>query len=169
MPHIVIYIMGVAGSGKTTIGQKLSSKTSFAFYDADYFHPQQNIDKMKAGTPLTDEDRWPWLENIHAFVTQQLQTCNIILACSALKQVYRERLSSGIETQCRWVYLNGSYQTILERMQNRTGHYMPTTLLQSQFETLEVPDNIIEVNIAMTPEEIAEEIISKINKGSNIA
>src|SRR5436190_22456987 len=103
MPHMVIYIMGVAGSGKTTIGKKLSSKTGYAFYDADYFHPEQNIDKMKAGLPLTDEDRWPWLDNIHAFVSKQLQSANIILACYALKEVYRQRLSNGIETQCRWV------------------------------------------------------------------
>src|SRR6185369_12452730 len=117
MPQMVIYIMGVAGSGKTTIGQKLSAKTGFAFYDADYFHPQENIDKMKAGQPLTDEDRWPWLDNIHSFVAKQLETNNLILACSALKEIYRERLSRGIEDQCRWVYLNGSYETILQRMQ----------------------------------------------------
>jgi 6-phosphogluconate dehydrogenase len=160
---MVIYIMGVAGCGKTTIGQKLSSKTGYAFYDADYFHPQENIDKMKAGQPLSDEDRWPWLDNIHAFVSKQLQSTNVILACSALKEVYRQRLSNGIETQCRWVYLNGSYQTILERMRSRTGHYMPTTLLQSQFDTLEVPANMIEVDIAMTPEKIVEEIISRIS------
>jgi carbohydrate kinase (thermoresistant glucokinase family) len=158
--------MGVAGSGKTTIGQKLSSKTGYAFYDADYFHPQENIDKMKAGHPLTDEDRWPWLDNIHAFVSGQLQSGNnIILACSALKQVYRDRLSKGIEGQCRWVYLNGSYQTILQRMESRTGHYMPAALLQSQFDALEVPAGTIEVNIDMTPEKIAEEIIEKINQG----
>lgn len=160
---MVIYIMGVAGSGKTTIGQKLSATTGYAFYDADYFHPQENIDKMKAAQPLTDEDRWPWLDNIHSFVSKQLQTCDIILACSALKELYRQRLSKGIETQCRWVYLNGSYQTILQRMQNRTGHYMPTTLLQSQFEALEVPENIIEIDIGMTTEKIVAEIIAQIN------
>jgi carbohydrate kinase (thermoresistant glucokinase family) len=162
MPHMVIYIMGVAGSGKTTIGQKLSAKTGYAFYDADYFHPQENIEKMKAAQSLTDEDRWPWLDNIHGFVTKQLQTCNIILACSALKEVYRQRLSNGIEPQCRWVYLNGSYDTILQRLQNRTGHYMPVTLLQSQFDALEVPENIIEVNIDTAAEKIVDEIIAKI-------
>jgi len=162
---MVIYIMGVAGSGKTTIGQKLSSKTGYAFYDADYFHPQENIEKMKAAQPLTDEDRWPWLDNIHAFVSTQLQSNNVILACSALKEVYRQRLSKGIEAQCRWVYLNGSYQTILERMQSRTGHYMPTTLPQSQFDALEVQARMIEVDIATTPEKVVEEIISKISQG----
>lgn len=162
MPHIVIYIMGVAGSGKTTIGQKLSAKTGYTFYDADHFHPPQNIDKMQAGQPLTDEDRWPWLDNIHAFVSKQLQTSNVIVACSALKEVYRQRLSKGIENQCRWVYLNGSYDIILQRMQSRTAHYMPATLLQSQFDALEVPENIIEADIAMAPEKIVDEIIAKI-------
>ena len=160
---MVIYIMGVAGSGKTTIGQKLSAKTGFAFYDADYFHPQENIDKMKAGQPLTDEDRWPWLDNIHSFVAKQLETNNLILACSALKEIYRERLSRGIEDQCRWVYLNGSYETILQRMQCRTGHYMPAALLQSQFDALEVPASNISVDIALPPEEIVDEIVSQIN------
>ena len=162
MSHIVVYIMGVAGSGKTTIGQQLSSQTGFAFYDADNFHPQKNIDKMKSGEPLTDEDRWPWLDNIHSFITQQLQSSSVILACSALKQVYREHLSKGIETQCRWVYLNGSYETILARMQSRTGHYMPATLLQSQFDALELPVNSIEIDITKDPAEIVEEIMSKI-------
>jgi carbohydrate kinase (thermoresistant glucokinase family) len=163
MPNKIIYITGVAGSGKTTIGQKLSAQTGYAFYDADYFHPHENIDKMKAGQPLTDEDRWPWLDNIHAFVKNQLLSGNIILACSALKQVYRERLSNGIEDQCRWVYLDGNYQTILPRMQSRAGHYMPAALLQSQFDLLEVPSKVIKVDIMMSPEKIVEEIIAKIN------
>lgn len=154
--------MGVSGSGKTTIGQKLSAKTGFSFYDADYFHPQENIDKMKAGEPLTDEDRWPWLDNIHEFVSKQLQTGSLIFACSALKQAYRERLSRNIEYQCRWVYLNGSYETILERMQNRTGHYMPAALLQSQFDALEIPPHQIEIDITKDPEEMVEEIINRI-------
>lgn len=154
--------MGVAGSGKTTIGQKLSARTGFAFYDADYFHPQANIDKMKTGQPLTDEDRWPWLDNIHAFVSKQLQTGSLILACSALKQAYRDRLSSGIEDHCRWVYLNGSYETILERMQKRTGHYMPVTLLQSQFDALEAPAHQIEIDITKEPGEMVEEIMERI-------
>ena len=163
MPHLVIYIMGVAGSGKTTIGQKLSAKTGYTFYDADYFHTQENIDKMQAGQPLTDDDRWPWLDNIHAFVSKQLQTCTIIVACSALKEVYRQRLSKQIENQCRWVYLNGSYDIIFQRMQSRTDHYMPVTLLQSQFDALEVPDHNIEIDIAMAPEKIVDEIIAQIN------
>ena len=154
--------MGVSGSGKTTIGQQLAVKTGYPFYDADNFHPQKNIDKMKAGQPLTDEDRWPWLDNIHDFATEKIKTGNIILACSALKQVYRNRLSKGIKQYCRWIFLNGSYQTIAKRMQNRVGHYMPGSLLQSQFEVLEIPTNAIQADITMTPAQIVDHIISNI-------
>lgn len=90
--------MGVAGSGKTTIGQLLSAKTGFTFYDADNFHPINNIEKMKAGIPLTDDDRWLWLFNIHTFVVEKIQTVNIIMACSALKINYRQQLSKAIRT-----------------------------------------------------------------------
>ncbi len=162
MPYRVIYIMGVAGSGKTTIGRQLSAKTGYPFYDADNFHPQQNTDKMKSGQPLTDEDRWPWLENIHAFAAEKIKTINIIIACSALKEQYRKLLSKEIEPHCRWVYLNGNYETILNRMQTRQGHYMPPALLQSQFEALEIPANAIEADITMEPEAIINFILSKI-------
>jgi carbohydrate kinase (thermoresistant glucokinase family) len=162
MSHIAIYIMGVAGSGKTTIGKKLSGKTGYAFYDADDFHPQENINKMKAGLPLTDEDRLPWLDNIHQFVSNHLQSGNIIMACSALKKSYRQRLASGIEDRCRWVFLSGSYDTILKRMQARTDHYMPTELLRSQFDALEVPGQVIEINIDNDPDNITATILAKI-------
>lgn len=151
--------MGVAGSGKTTIGQLLSAKTGYPFFDADQFHDQQNIDKMKSGIPLTDDDRWPWLNNIHLFVSEKLHSTNLIVACSALKQVYRGCLSKEIEENCRWVFLNGDYKTILERMSNRADHYMPAVLLQSQFDTLEIPGNVIELNIEQSPEIIVEQII----------
>ena len=155
--------MGVSGSGKTTISLQLAAKTGYTFYDADNFHPHKNIDKMKAGQPLTDEDRWPWLDNIHDFVTEKIKMGNIILACSALKQVYRNRLSKGIEQHCRWVFLNGSYETIAKRMQNRVGHYMPGSLLQSQFDVLEIPANAIQADITATPAQIVDHIISNIN------
>ena len=155
--------MGVSGSGKTTIGQLLSQKTGYEFYDADSFHPQKNIDKMKAGHPLNDEDRWPWLDNMHHFAATNIRTHNIILTCSALKEAYRQRLSKGIENQCRWIFLKGSYEIILERMQQRKEHYMPASLLQSQFDALEIPKDAIEADISMQPEAIVEYILSKIN------
>jgi len=163
MPHIVIYIMGVAGSGKTTIGKKLSAKTGYPFFDADDFHPQKNINKMKAGQPLTDEDRIPWLDNIHQFVSTHLRSGNVIMACSALKAIYRQRLSTGIEDQCRWVFLNGNYDTIRKRMQARKDHYMPAELLQSQFDALEIPGQVIEIDIENDPQKITAEILSKIS------
>ena len=158
----VIYIMGVAGSGKTTIGKLLATKTGFLFIDADNFHPRQNIDKMKAGIPLTDKDRWPWLDNIHEFVSKEISSQNIIVACSALKKMYRDCLSDGITDNCRWIFLKGDYGIIWDRMQKRTGHFMPESLLQSQFEILQTPLHCIEVDISKTPDEIVDEIILKL-------
>ncbi|MEP6711106.1 MAG: gluconokinase [Ferruginibacter sp.] len=162
MPHKLIYIMGVAGSGKTTIGQLLAAKTGYVFYDADQFHPQKNMDKMKAGVPLTDEDRWPWLAAINNFVSEKLVSNNIILACSALKQAYRKRLDMGIEQQVIWVFLNGSYKIIMSRMQKRSGHFMPPSLLRSQFDALELPQDALKVDITLAPDAIVEDIISQI-------
>lgn len=155
--------MGVSGSGKTTIGQELSARTGYSFYDADNFHTKENKAKMNAGIPLTDEDRWPWLKNIHDFVTEQIARNNIIFVCSALKQVYREHLSRAIEKDCKWVFLQGDYDTIMDRLKSREGHYMPSTLLQSQFDTLEIPANVIRVDIRLTPDIIIDNIISMIN------
>ena len=162
MQYQVIYIMGVSGSGKTTIGQQLSARTGYPFFDADNFHSKENKDKMNAGIPLTDEDRWPWLENIHDFVAGKIARGNIIMVCSALKQAYRDRLSKAIESNCKWVFLQGGYTTILERLKNRTGHYMPPTLLRSQFDALEAPADAIRVDIRLSPETIIDHIISKI-------
>ncbi len=159
----VIFIMGVSGSGKTTIGQQLSAATGYVFYDADNFHTKENVAKMHAGIALTDEDRWPWLKNINQFVTEKIATAHIIFGCSALKKVYRNHLGSGIEDNCRWVYLQGDYATILERLNKRTGHYMPPTLLQSQFDALEIPADAIEIDIRQTPEDIIAQIIKAIH------
>lgn len=154
--------MGVSGSGKTTIGRLLSAKTGYPFYDADSFHSPENIEKMKAGEQLTDTDRLPWLINIHTFVEGEIKNRSVIIACSALKQSYRKLLEKQLENQCRWVFLKGDFNMIMNRMKNRTDHFMPTDLLQSQFDTLEVPDNSIEADITMKPESIVDLIISKI-------
>ena len=163
MPYKVIYIMGVAGSGKTTIGNALSAKTGYNFFDADNFHPQKNIDKMSNGIPLTEGDRLPWLENIHAFAKEKIITQTILIACSALKEKYRNILSNGMEEQCCWVFLKGDYEIISQRMQARAGHFMKADMLQSQFDILEIPENAIEVDITKTTEIIIEEIISQLN------
>lgn len=154
--------MGVSGSGKTTIGKMLAEKTGYEFYDADSFHPQVNIDKMKAGIPLTDEDRWPWLDAMNNFAKEKIKAANVILTCSALKEIYRQKLSKGIETHCRWFFLKGSYDIILQRMKGREEHYMPSSLLQSQFDLLEEPADAVVEDISQTPAKIVEHIIEAI-------
>ncbi len=162
MPHQLIIIMGVSGSGKTTIGQLLSDKTGWPFYDADSFHPQQNIDKMKAGIPLTDEDRRPWLDSMNAFAKEKLHSSTLIFTCSALKEIYRQRLVKGIDNKCRWVYLKGDFDTIAKRMQQREQHYMPPALLQSQFDALEEPEDAWVEDISLSPEIIVSQINLKL-------
>lgn len=153
--------MGVSGSGKTTIGQLLSKETNWPFYDADGFHPKENIDKMQAGIPLTDDDRWPWLDSMNSFAKEKIKNSPVILSCSALKQIYRQRLTQNILENCTWVFLKGSYEMILQRMQQRQ-HYMPPALLQSQFEILEQPGNALTIDIANTTETIIQQILSAI-------
>jgi len=160
MSYPVIYIMGVSGSGKTTIGKLLSEKTGFPFYDADDFHSPENKDKMNTGIPLTDEDRRPWLDNIHDFVVEAITTHPVILVCSALKQHYRERLSESMEDNCQWIFLEGGFNTILDRLNKRAGHYMPASLLQSQFDALEIPQGATRIDICQSPEEITTAIIA---------
>ena len=154
----VIYIMGVAGSGKSTIGRRLSEAIGIPFFDGDDFHPQTNIDKMASGQALNDEDRKAWLGSIINFVKKQLPENSLIIACSALKQIYREQLGRGIENQTQWVYLKGDYNLIFQRMQQRKDHFMPSNLLTSQFETLEEPDQALVVPIDLAPEQIIEQI-----------
>ncbi|NBC07815.1 MAG: AAA family ATPase [Bacteroidetes bacterium] len=151
----VIYIMGVSGSGKTTVGQALAAATGIAFYDADDFHPPANVEKMQAGQALTDQDRAGWLAAIHQFALEQIERGrSVIIACSALKQRYRQQLSAGIEQNVRWVWLDGSYALIRERMEKRAGHFMPPALLQSQFDTLEPPENAWKIDIRQPLSEI---------------
>ena len=162
MNYPVIYIMGVSGSGKTTIGKLLAQKTGYPFYDADDFHSIENKKKMNAGIPLTDDDRWPWLNSMHNFVVEEIQTHPVILVCSALKQCYREKLSELIEDNCHWFFLDGDFNTIQDRLNNRSEHYMPASLLQSQFDALEIPKHATRIDIRRSPEEITESIIEEL-------
>ena len=157
----VIVIMGVSGSGKTTIGKKLSEKTGFPFYDADDFHPQENIEKMKNGIPLNTEDRLPWLHILANKIEGWSKKNGGIIACSALKENYREILSSKFKS-ISWVYLSGSKNLIQTRMEQRQGHFMKTHLLDSQFDDLEIPNYGIPIDINQTPTYLVEEIISKL-------
>jgi gluconokinase len=135
----VFVLMGVSGSGKTTVGQALARELDCPFYDGDDFHPPENVAKMSNGTPLTDGDRRPWLERLHVLIAGHLERGETaVLACSALKRKYREQLGSGSDGVVL-IYLKGSFDLIWQRMQHREGHYMKAEMLQSQFDTLEEP------------------------------
>ena len=155
---MIAVLMGVSGSGKTTIGAALAERLGWPFLDGDDFHPPQNVAKMKSGTPLTDEDRWPWLDRMNT----ELRACeardeNVVLACSALKQAYRDRLSRGLASW-RLVFLHGSFELLRRRAEERKHRYMPASLLQSQFDTLESPAQAIRIDVAEPLERSVERI-----------
>jgi gluconokinase len=158
----IIYLMGVAGSGKTTIGKLLSLHTDVPFFDADDLHPARNKEKMKAGNPLDDKDREPWLLKLNALAIEQSKLKGAIIACSALKKKYRDVLALGI-SKPTWILLEGSYEIIYERMQKRKDHFMPPALLQSQFENLQVPADALKVNINNEPAKIVEMIMQHLS------
>jgi gluconokinase len=156
---MVIVLMGVTGSGKTTIGRLLSKEPGWKFYDADDFHPPANVEKMKSGIPLNDDDRRPWLDALSHLVRDCLERCeNAVLACSALKESYREFLL--VDERVKLIYLKGDYALIQKRLNERRGHYMNPRLLDSQFETLEEPEADLQVDISLSPEEIVKTIKS---------
>jgi gluconokinase len=155
---LIIILMGVSGSGKTTVGSLLAQDLGWPFYDGDDFHPQANIDKMRQGIPLTDEDRDSWLTALRHHIDILLDNRqSAILACSALKQAYRDRLG-GDRPAVRFIYLKGDYALIRQRLQKRQGHFMPADLLKSQFATLEVPEDVLAIDISQTPEVIVNSI-----------
>lgn len=159
----MIYIlMGVSGAGKTLIGNRLSERMGIPFYDGDDFHPPTNVQKMKSGEPLNDEDRRPWLESLANNMIEWEQNGGAILACSALKKSYRKILSSKTDTQ--FIYLKGSPSLIANRLSERSGHYMPPELLQSQFEALEEPNEALTVSVEPSPEEIVTTIMDKLEE-----
>jgi gluconokinase len=154
-----VIVMGVAGSGKTTVGETLAQKLGWNFYDADAFHPAENIAKMANGTPLDDSDRAPWLAALQALiVTSLMENRPAVLACSALKESYRQQLLEGNEG-VRIVYLKGSYDLIWSRISQREDHYMKPQMLQSQFEALEEPANALTIDVSLPVAEIVDEIM----------
>jgi len=158
----IIFIMGVSGSGKTTIGQLLAKEKELPFFDADDFHPLANVEKMKAGNPLNDEDRAPWLDRLNELAKAELNKKGAVITCSALKASYRERLENDLSNSPKWIFLNGQFETILERINQRAGHYMPASLLQSQFDALELPKDAFSVDIEQQPEEIIYQILAEL-------
>lgn len=157
---MIYYIMGVSGCGKSTIGTLLAKKLSLPYFDGDDFHSPENVAKMASGIPLTDEDRWPWLENI-AIKASELADTGAVFACSALKAEYRKVLEAGLGRKITWVFLSGSRELLTQRLQQRKGHYMPPDLLQSQLDTLEPPKNALRIDISAHPEEIINQIITQ--------
>lgn len=158
--------MGVSGSGKTTIAQGISERTGLPYAEADQFHPQANIDKMSAGVPLTDEDRWPWLQRLADWMAEQAAAGrSSVIACSALRRSYRDVLRKGPPT-LQFVHLHGSPELIKARMAHRSGHFMPVSLLKSQLDTLEPlePDEDgIVLDLAMPPEELIDEAVRRLD------
>jgi gluconokinase len=157
---MIIIIMGVAGSGKTTIGQAFAAAMEWEFSDADWFHSSTAKEKMSRAEPLTDTDRQPWLQSLQNAIAQWLQADkNVILACSALKASYRQILHVD-DPRVKLVYLHGSYELIEQRLRDRLGHFMKANLLQSQFDTLEVPTpcEALYIDISQDLEAIVQEI-----------
>ena len=149
--------MGVSGCGKTTMTQMLANATDGDGLDADNFHPPENKAKMTRGIPLTDDDRWPWLDRLNAEL--RIAACKgrpVFLACSALKQKYRDRLIIGLP-QARFIYLKGSFELIRCRLAHRTNHFMPAGLLESQFDELEEPKDAIVLDISKTEDQLLED------------
>jgi carbohydrate kinase (thermoresistant glucokinase family) len=158
---MVIVVMGTTGAGKTTVGELLAERLGWTFADADDFHPQSNVEKMKAGMPLDDADRAPWLQSLREAISAWLDRGeNIVLACSALRRAYREVLRPGPEVT--FVYLKGSYEVIEKRVLARRDHFAKADLLKSQFETLEEPspdEPAISVDVDQRPEAVVQDAI----------
>jgi gluconokinase len=177
---MVVIVMGVTGAGKTTIGRLLAEQLGWLFADADDFHPAANVEKMRRGIPLTDDDRRPWLARLRAEIDGWLASDkNVVLACSALKRSYRQQLEAGPErlartdaastntasiNQVRFVYLKGSAALIAERLRSRHGHFAGESILAGQFADLEEPhnDDAVTVDISPTPPEIVAQIRTKL-------
>ena len=159
---MIVIVMGVTGVGKTTVGQLLAEKTGWPLYDADAYHSPANVEKMRAGIPLTDDDRWPWLDRLNALLREaESRGESAILACSALKQRYRDRLQKSLPS-VRWVYLKGDIELIRSRLRERKGHYMNPGLLQSQFDALEPPGDALVVDVGDEPATLAQRVLASL-------
>jgi len=164
-PPFAIIVMGVSGCGKSTIGSRLATRLGWTFAEADRFHSPANVEKMRSGIALTDDDRGPWLDAIADWLQSQRSAGRpCVVACSALRRIYRERLARG-QDDVRFAYLEGSFDTIAGRSAGRSGHYMPLSLLESQFRTLEAPaadEHAIVISSELRADEIVEAIATTV-------
>ena len=162
---MIIVVMGVTGSGKTSEGMLLAQRLGWEFADADDFHSAANKDKMHRGIPLTDADRLPWLQAMHDYLAKAAaENRSVILACSALKRSYRETLLGGLDA--RVAYLKGTYDLIARRLRERKGHFADEHILAAQFADLEEPTDAVVVDITPLPEAIVDEIMRRLNLSS---
>ncbi|MBB5690337.1 carbohydrate kinase (thermoresistant glucokinase family) [Roseomonas alkaliterrae] len=167
-----IVVMGVSGAGKSTVGALLAERLGWPFEDGDSFHPPANVEKMRAGTPLTDEDRWPWLAAIAARITAaRAEGRGVVIACSALKRAYRDVLRAG-HADIRFLHLTGEPALIMARQAARQGHYMPASLVASQFATLEPPDteaDVIDLDVDPDPPAIVQKAVAALRRRGDLA
>lgn len=161
MSKTIFFIMGVSGTGKTTIGTLLAKELDIPFFDGDDYHPKENIVKMAAGNPLNDDDRYAWLAALNELAIKNKEI-GAVIACSALKKKYRKQLKVNVQEESEFIYLKGTYEEIKSRLDNRKGHYMSSKLLKSQFDTLEPPKKAIKVSILLSPEQILQEILNQL-------
>ncbi len=157
----VIILFGVSGCGKSLIGNKLSKDLNFELIEGDDFHSNENIKKMKNNIPLNDDDREAWLDQINKELNK-LRNKNVVIACSALKEIYRKKLVNGIVAKIDWFCLKGTFDLIKERLEDRADHYFKSALLKSQFDIIEYPDYCTFIDIIESPEKIVERIKSKL-------
>jgi len=167
VPKQVLVVMGVSGSGKTTIALPLAARLGWPFLEGDDLHPAANVAKMHSGRPLDDSDRWPWLDAIAAWIDARISAGEPgVVTCSALKRAYRDRLL-GVRKGVRLVFLHADRDLLAERLARRTGHFMPPSLLDSQLATLEPPEpgeNAIVVDISLPPEQVIATLIARLRE-----